>query len=35
MIYFTTFQLLTEDDTAAFVQKSTKDEKEKIIIMSK
>jgi hypothetical protein len=35
MIYFTTFQLLTEEDTAAFVQKSTKDEKEKIIILSK
>jgi hypothetical protein len=26
---------LTEEDTAAFVQKSTKDEKEKIIILSK
>jgi hypothetical protein len=35
MIYFTIFQLLTEEDTAAFVQESTKDEKEKIIILSK
>jgi hypothetical protein len=35
MIYFTKFQLLTEEDTAAFVRKSIKEENAKIIILSK
>jgi hypothetical protein len=34
MVLFATFQLLTEEDSAAFVQKSTEDEKEKIIILA-
>ena len=33
--FFFAFQLLTEDQTEFFVKNTTKDEKEKIIILSK